>query len=170
MLYDQGIYMNKDWYMAARFISWQSLLDMGWLFFLLFIFAYFWLDRRVMLETRLWMKTKGRVTECEWTTHGHSIWPKVEYVYQVNDEEFTGEYLFPDTSHNDPNSAYARRIAYKAANAYKLDEDVDVYYNPDLPSQSALDITMPRKLTFILWFIAALIVLHLVISGVRLFS
>ena len=77
--------------------------------------------------------------------------------------------MFIDTTHNDPNSAYARRVAYQAVDAYKKDEYIDVYYNPDRPEQAVLDRTVPRKLNLILCFIAALIMLHLVITISRVF-
>lgn len=151
----------------ARLLSWQTLLDLGWLLFLLFLLRYFWLDRRVILQSRLWVKTTGQITALEWSHYGHSVWPKIEYVYRVDEQEFNGEHLFLNTAHNDPNSAQARKIAFQAASAYKSGDMIDVYYNPDKPEQAALDITMPRKLTIILALIAALIMLHITILLVR---
>lgn len=155
--------------MTAHVLSLKTLVDLGWLVFLLLVFRYFWRARRVTGQTKHWVKTRGRVTQCEWAVQGHSIWPKIEYIYQIDDNDVTGEYLFLDTVHNDPNSKYARNMAYKVANAYKNNEDIDVYYNPDKPEEAVLDTTIPRKLNLILVFTATLIILHLVITGLRLF-
>lgn len=106
------------------------LLDLGWLLFLLMLFWHFWRDRRTLVHAQSWLKVKGHITSCELTKVGHSVWPKIEYTYQVNEEEMTGEYLFLDTAHNNPNSKYSRGIAYKAAIAFQENEEIDVYYNP----------------------------------------
>lgn len=137
------------------------MLDLGWLFFLLILFSHFWRDRKVLSQAQSWLKVKGHITACDWTTVGHSIWPKIEYSYQVYDKDMTGEYLFLDTAHNNPNSKYSRGIAYKAAVAFKERAEIDVYYNPNHPEQSALDVTIPIKLNIILVLIGMLIVLHL---------
>ena len=151
--------------MKMYLFSWQNLFDLGWLLFLLLMFWYFWRVRQFTLQTRYWVKTRGRVTRCEWTTSGHRVWPKIEYIYQVGERDYTGEYLFFDTEHNDPNSAYSRLVAYKVVNAYTKNEDVDVYYNPDRPEQAVLDTTIPRKINVALGFIAALVVLHVIIKA-----
>lgn len=137
------------------------MLDLVWLFFLLILFRHFWQDRQVLVRAKSWLITKGRITSCKWTEVGHSVWPKIEYSYQVYDKDLTGEYLFLDTAHNNPNSKYSRNIAYKAAVAFKEDKEIDVYYNPNNPEQSALDVTVPTKLNIILILIGAFIVLHL---------
>lgn len=151
-------------------LSWSWILDAGWLIFLLILLRHFWLDRQQLLQAQSWLKTRGHITSCEWIEQGHSIWPKIEYTYQVHEKDLTGEYLFLDTSHNSPNSKYSRNIAYKAAVAFKENSQIDVYYNPNHPEQSALDVTMPRKLTVILVLIGALIGLHLVIIALRLLN
>lgn len=140
---------------------WRWMLDLGWLVVLLGIFIHFWRDRQSLVRAKTWLKAKGHVTSCEWTRAGHSVWPKIEYTYQVHDKDLVGEYLFLDTAHNTPNSKYARRIAYKAAVAFKEEEEIDIYYNPNHPEQSALDVTMPKKLNVILILIGILIALQL---------
>jgi hypothetical protein len=52
--------------------------------------------------------------------------------------------------------------------AYEEDADIDVFYNPNNPTQAALDITMPRKLNLIVGLLLALIILHLVVVIVHL--
>lgn len=149
--------------------SWKWILDLGWITFLLILLKYFWQDRKTLAQAKYWLKTKGHITSCEWTTVGHSIWPKIEYTYQVHDKELIGEYLFLDTSHNNPNSKYSRRMAYKAAISFKENTEIDVYYNPNHPEQSALDITMPIKLDIILALISIFLVLHCSIIAYRIF-
>lgn len=151
----------------AWLIFWRWMLDLVWLFFLLILFRHFWQDRQVLVRAKSWLITKGNITSCEWTEVGHSIWPKIEYSYQVDDKDLTGEYLFLDTAHNNPNSKYSRSIAYKAAVAFKEDKEIDVYYNPNNPEQSALDVTVPTKLNIILILIGAFIILHLGIIAWR---
>ncbi|AWN72997.1 TPA: DUF3592 domain-containing protein [Legionella anisa] len=140
---------------------WRWMLDLGWLLFLLIIFAHFWRNRQVLVQAQSWLQVKGRITACEWTQVGHSVWPKIEYTYQVYDKDLTGEYLFLDTAHNNPNSKYSRSVAYKAAIAFQENAEIDVYYNPNHPEQSALDVTIPTKLNIILILIGMLIVVHL---------
>lgn len=154
-----------DWFFSSR-----GLLDLAWLLFLLLMLRHFWRDRQLLRQARFWLITKGRISQFRWVRDGHRLWPKIEYVYRVFDHEFQGEYLFLDTSHNNPASNYARKVAYRAAMAYEHDQDIDVFYNPDNPEQSALDITMPRKLNLIIAFLSALIVLHLAIVGYRLWG
>ncbi|WP_133128564.1 DUF3592 domain-containing protein [Legionella nagasakiensis] len=156
--------------MLAQYISWQNALDLGWLLFLLLILGYFWSMRREIRQAQDWPKTKGRITYCKWTIEGHRLWPKIEYIYQVGERDFIGEHVFLDTSHHDPNSKYARHIAYKVAKAYQKDETIDVHYNPDKPEQAVLDTCIPGKLNFILVLIFAFIVLHLVLVGIRVSS
>lgn len=148
----------------------RLLLDLGWLIFLSILFRYFWCDRQYLLRVKTWLKTKGHITHCEWFTVGRSIWPKIEYTYHVHDKDIIGEYLFLDTAHNNPNSHYARNIAYKTAVAFKENSEVIVYYNPNHPEESALDITMPRKLTIIIVLIGMVIIFHISLMVFQLFK
>ena len=63
-------------------ISKQTLLDLGWLVFLIGLFAYFWRVRQLTLQTKLWFKTQGRVTYCELAPYEHSVWPQIEYTHR----------------------------------------------------------------------------------------
>lgn len=147
---------------------WMWLLDLGWLAFLLILLRHFWLKRTVLTAAQSWLKTKGYITACEWTEVGHSRWPKIEYTYEVNEKELVGEYLFLDTTHNNPNSKYSRHVAYNVAVCFKEEREIEVYYNPNNPHESALDIAIPSKLNTILCIISVLIVLHLGIIAWRL--
>lgn len=140
---------------------WRGMVDLGWLLFLVLLFMHFWRNRNVLVRARSWLKAKGHITSFEWIKAGHSAWPKVTYSYQVHEKDLTGEYLFLDTTHNNPNSKYSRYIAYNAAVSFKESKEIDVYYNPNNPEQSALDVTIPIKLNIILMVIGVLIIVHL---------
>ncbi len=127
------------------------------------LFVHFWRVRQMTRETKLWFKTQGYITECELVTYEHRLWPKIEYVYKVDDREFIGDVLFLDIAHINLHSAHARDVAYRAVNAYKQNDPIDVYYNPENPAQAVLDITIPWKLNLILGFIIGLLLLHMVI-------
>ena len=148
--------------------SGRWMLDIGWLIVLLILLLHFLRDRKALVQAQSWLKVKGHITSCEWVEQHHSIWPKIEYSYQIHDKDLVGEHLFLDTSHNNPYSKYSRRIAYKAAIAYKENAEIDVYYNPNNPEQSALDVTMPSKLSIILLLIVAMLVIHICIMIFRL--
>jgi hypothetical protein len=152
-----------------RIESWHWIIDLSWLLFLIGLLFYFWRDRQNLKRTQSWLLTKGRITEFLWTQEDHRLWPKIEYTYSASNQEFQGSHLFLDTSHNNSNSTYARRIAYRAALAYERDEEIDVYYNPANPQESALDITIPRKLNLILFLLLMLIFFHVSILIYRLF-
>lgn len=149
---------------------WHIFLDIGWFLFLLLLLRHFWQDRQRLLESQGWLLTKGRITQLEWTRHGHSLWPKIEYAYQVNERDYIGEYLFLDTSHNSPHSQYSRQVAYRVAMAYKHNQDIDVYYNPSDPRQSVLDVAIPKKLNAILCLLLLLIFFHLGLVGYHWWS
>ena len=149
------------------FNSWKWILDFGWLSLLFILLRHFWKDRQALSQTKSWLKTKGHITHCEWTQAGHSVWPKIDYSYQVYDQDLVGKYLFLDTAHNNPNSQYARQVAYKMAVAFKENTEIEVYYNPNQPEQSALDLTIPIKLNVIIILISALIILHLGVIASR---
>ena len=142
-------------------------IDLIWLFFLLILLIYFWRDRLALLKCRHWKIAPGQITRCEWTRDQHRIWPSIEYSYEVDGQSFQGEHLLVDTSHNNPSSASSKKIAYKAAIAYQNRQAIDIFYNPDNPEQSALDISMPRKLTMIILLIGGLIVFHLIYIALR---
>lgn len=143
-------------------MSWQNVLDLLWLFFLLFLLWHFWRSRLFLAQAKGWLTTKGRITVFEWAGEGSEIGPRIQYTYQVFDQDYYSEQLFLDTSDSDPNSQYARRIAYRAAMAYADEADIMVFYNPDNPSQAALDIRIPPKLNLIIALLLILIILHLV--------
>ncbi|MBY0377382.1 MAG: DUF3592 domain-containing protein [Gammaproteobacteria bacterium] len=139
------------------------MLDILWLILLLFMLWHFWRARQFLAQTQYWLIAKGRITLFEWTREGPRLWPKIQYTYQVFDHDYLGEYLFLDTSLNNPNSKYARQVAYRAAMAYEDDAEIDVFYNPNNPNQAVLDTTIPRKLNLIISLLLALIILHLAV-------
>jgi hypothetical protein len=142
-------------------LSFRGLIDMIWLTFLLVILRHFWRERTFLKQSQSWLITKGLITQCEWTQEGTHLWPKIMYSYEVFDREFIGEHLFLDTAHNNPNSHYARQVAYRAAMAFKENREIDIYYNPNNPQQAALDLKIPKKLTLIIYLLILLITFHL---------
>lgn len=148
--------------MLHSLMSWHGLVNIIGLVFLLLVFRHFWQQWQMLNQARYWLITQGRITQLLWTRDGNNIWPTIEYTYQVYDSDFIGEYFFLDTSHNNPYSKYARAVAYRAAIAFKNNEEIDVFYNPNNPLQSALDVSIPLKLKWILGFLLALIVTHVV--------
>lgn len=147
----------------AWMVSWQGVIDIAWLLFLLVLLKHFWSERQFLSQARDWLITKGRMTQFLWTRDGNRVWAKIEYTYHLYDQDFVGEYFFLDTSHNNPNSSYSRQVAYRAAVAFEKDEEIDVYYNPDNPNQSALDVRIPGKLNVIISLLLFLIGLHLLV-------
>lgn len=144
-------------------VSWQGFMDIAWFLFLLFLFWHFWQEHRALQQASHWLITKGRITRFLWTKDGPHLWPKIEYTYELYEQEFVGEYFFLDTSHNNPNSKYARKVAYRAAMAFEKDEEIEVFYNPNNPRQAALDVHLPTKLNVIIGLLLFLLVLHLAI-------
>lgn len=142
-------------------LSSRGITDLVWLGFLLFILIYFWRKRQEAKQSLNWLKTTGQIISCEFTRDKHRIWPKIEYAYQVNEQEYIAEHLFPDTFHNNPESKYARKIAYKAAMAWKNHEEITVYYDPFYPQRAALDVKIPLKLNVVIVLVSLLIMIHL---------
>lgn len=155
--------------MLARLWSWQSIWDTAWLIFLITMFSYYWFHRRNTLKTKHWQIALGRITQWKWTLNGHAIWLKIEYVYEVEEHTYFNTALFFEQAHVNPNSRYARKFAYKLAQAYQHNEQVTVYYNPEGPGEAVLDIATPNKLIGILIFIALLILLHLALVIMRIY-
>lgn len=147
--------------MTNWLVSSQGFMDILWLSFLLFLLWHFWQERQALKIASHWLITKGRITQFVWAQEEHRLWPKIEYSYQLFDQDFKGEYLFLDTSRNNPASKYARKVAYRAAMAFEHDEEIDIYYNPDNPLQSALDVRIPTKLNVIIGLLLFLLALHL---------
>lgn len=146
--------------MNATYLN--MMLDVVWLLFLIFLWHHFWQKRRFLLDAQGWLKTKGRIIECEVVQEGRKVWPKIVYQYQIQDSLLQGHYLFLDTAHNNPNSQYARQVAYDAVIAFQKQSLVDVYYNPNKPEESALNVAMPKKLSVILILIGLLLFAQIV--------
>lgn len=155
--------------MLTRLWSWQGLWDMAWLLFLITMFSYYWVHRRNTLKIKHWHKALGRITKWRWTLHGHAVWLKIEYVYQVEQQSYFNTALFFEQAHVNPNSRYARKFAYKLAQAYQHNEQVPVYYNPEAPGEAVLDLAPSKKLTAILILVTVLITLHLVLVVLRIY-
>lgn len=146
------------------------ILDNLWLLFLLLMLAHFWQERRYLKKSRNWLQTTGHIVHFHWTKEGHQLWPKIAYTYEVNTQAYVGEALLLESSHTSFSSAYARKVAYRAAMAYERNDPIEVYYNPENPQQAVLDIRLPRKLDFIIGLLVLFIVLHVTVVGYRWLS
>lgn len=154
--------------MVVKILSWQTMLDFGWLIFLLFVFRQCWISRQYTHQTQRWHKTMGHITKCEWKICQHVLWPTIEYVYQVGDKDFTNDHICRDTLHQSPTSAHMRRLAYQIANAFQHNQNLDVYYDPNHPEQSVLDTTIPRKLQMIVFVLGILIGVQVTLMTLKL--
>lgn len=138
-------------------------IEIVWLVILLALILYFLLKLKFLLNAKKWLITSGKITRMEWTTYKNTLWPEIEYTYTVYEKDFIGEYFFIDTVFNSPSSRYARLLAYKTALAYQQDQLIDIFYNPEDPRQSALDVLIPSKLKVIILFLGLFILFQSVI-------
>ena len=94
-------------------------------------------------ESQKWASTSGTITESEVVTTGSGdsqmYRPHVIYSFEVGGEEFTSAKVSTDGTWD---SKWARS-AQKRVNRYPMGEEVEVFYNPDLPSQSLLETSVP---------------------------
>lgn len=145
------------------------IIDIIWLLFLFLLLVYFMFLRSKAKKASHWHTTEAYITACEWSTEGYNLWPKIQFKYYVDGMEYMSEHLFLDTSHNTPTSRYARRVAYKVAKAHINNEPIKVYYHPDEPEISAIDVKVPSKINFIIFLLSGLILLHLIVLFFRFF-
>lgn len=151
-----------------QIMSSRTIIDLIWLIFISGLFIYFLREYFTLKSYKNWSKTKAQVIKIQWHHHKNILWPKVEYLYHVGGYEYIGEHLFPDTFHNAPTSKYSRQIAYNTAKAYKDYKEIEIFFNPEQPEQSAIDVKIPRKVIFILFFLGFLIALHITIFLFRI--
>ena len=149
--------------MLHKLLSWQSLIDLFWLLFLLVVLLHFWKKRQLLVAARSWQNTRGRIHQLEWTEENGSLWLEVTYTYQLFDQEYLGDCIFLDEASNRTNNAYTRNIAYQIVMAFKNQEEIDVYYDPDNPMESALDVHIPRSLHWIIGMLLVFLALHLLL-------
>jgi len=148
--------------------AWRNGADLLWLGLLGIMLLVLWRNKRQFQQkTRSWLTTAGQVSFFEWSSHGHLPWPKIQYTYEVDEVEYQGNTIYLSTARHNLNASYARQLAYRVALAYEQDEPIPVYYDPALPEQSALDISLPKKLNIFMVFIGFLLVLHLTVMVLR---
>jgi hypothetical protein len=139
----------------------KGLANISWLVFLCLSLKHFWQDRQLLKQARFWLITPGKISSFSWACEKHQLWATIVYDYKICDFDFQGHYFFLDTTHNNPNSRYARKVIYRAAIAFQQEKDIDVFYNPNHPNQSALDVGIPLKLNSIIGLLVFLLLLHL---------
>ena len=142
-------------------ISWHSLIDFVWLAGLLILLGYFYKDWKVFKNANQWQTTYGYISQFSWTEQSNFLWPKIEYTYQVYEQDFLGTHLVLDNPYINLHSPSAREAAYRAAVAFKKDEEVLIFYDPNDPSQSALDVRTPGKLKAIIGILVLFLTIHL---------
>tara|TARA_Y100001968_G_C19394016_1_gene737200 strand:+ start:1249 stop:1719 length:471 start_codon:yes stop_codon:yes gene_type:complete len=142
-------------------LSGSTVLNGLWCGLLLGLLYYFVKKWHYLRQAQDWLLTEGHITHFELIQQGRQLWPKIEYIYQVYGRDFYGENLVLDTAHNTPSNRIARLVAYHAAQAFYAKQAITIFYNPNDPRQSTLDIHMPRKLLFILGLLVVLLVFHL---------
>ncbi len=148
--------------MLYRLLSWQSLIDFLWLIFLIVLLIHFWKKRQILVAASSWKKTKGLIHELDWTKENNSLWLQVTYTYQLFEQEYLGDCIFLDEASNRKNNAYTRSVAYRIVMAFKNQDYLDVYYNPENLMESALDVKIPRGLEVVLVMVGALSLLQLI--------
>lgn len=150
-------------------MTFRLLADGIWFVFLLGMLTYFLRQKNKLLKLKKWPKVKGRIINLQWEEENNRIWPQLVYQYQVEEKIYQGELLFEETLPRDTNSRLARAIAHRAVLAYQNHQEIDVFYNPNNPEDSVLDITVPLKLSIIIWLLWFLIGLHVVVVWTRWF-
>lgn len=143
-----------------HFFTVSMVINWAWSAFLIGFFSYFWNLRIMLRKSRFWPRSKAQITHFEWEKSGHAIWPKIEYSFLVYEHLFHGNNVLLDTKHTTPNTQHARHVAYKIAMAYKNNTEIEVYYDPNNPERSALDITVPNTINAILIMLGLLIILQ----------
>lgn len=138
-----------------------------WLIFLSVLLGYF-VRKKFFLNTGSWLVTQGRIIR--FSIEKDRLFPEIEYTYVLFDQVFFGSDFFRNPLLVSVNSASARALAYKAAKAFKEDKDIDVYYNPDNPTESALDASVPAKLNGIVVLLLILMAFQLLIITKRILA
>ncbi|MBX9703839.1 MAG: DUF3592 domain-containing protein [Silvanigrellaceae bacterium] len=154
--------MKIDW-----LISWHSFIDFAWLAGLIILLVYFYKDWKVFKNLHQWQTTEGTISQFSWTEQSPLPWPKIEYTYQVYEQEFLGSRLVLDNPYINLHSPSAREVAYRATLAFKNDEEIIVFYDPINPAQSVLDVHTPRKLKVIIGMLVLFLTIHLFRMGYR---
>jgi hypothetical protein len=92
-----------------------------------------------------WSTTGGKVTAARLDERqsGNTYDPIVEYVYTVKDAEYHGNKVFPGE-----NASSKKDIAQKILDKHPVNSYVPVHYNPESPSESALE-EQPHPMNFI---------------------
>lgn len=99
-----------------------------------------------LLESQSWKKTTGRVVASrsvpgEFVTF--TTYADVEYAYSVKNFGFTSEKLHWGSTYR-----LTRAAAEEEAARYPVDEEVEVYYDADDPSDAVLDRSLNRHYAF----------------------
>lgn len=147
--------------MASSFVTWQTVLDIAWLIFLLLVLRYFGHQRRIHFSTKTWQQTKGRIIQCEWEIQGATKEPRIAFLFRVNAKDLFGDQLFFPPTQQYLSTAELRKGLYQVAAAYQSEQELTVYYDPNKPEHAALHVKCPVKLRLILVSITFFVIFHL---------
>ena len=137
------------------------ILDVLWLLICVVFLVFFIHQWRLSRHIAKWPSTTGHIIKLTWHQDKERLWPEIEYMYSLNGYEYIGHDLFKDTRLNTINSKRARELAYKVAVAHKNHQEIDVYYNPDYPEDSALEVGIPKKIYVIMILLSGFLLFHL---------
>ena len=111
------------------------------------------LSRTVLKDAKAsesWLTATGIVTTSEIretrSGDGYSYSPRILYDYQVEDETYSSGRI----TVADGGSGRSER-AESMVEQYPVGEEVEVFYNPEIPSQSLLERSVPTTVRFINW-------------------
>lgn len=139
----------------------SGVADGLWLIFLLYALFYFWRARQKLIAAFDWLKTNGTIVACHYKEEKGRIWHQIDYSYEVNDQQLVGQFIVLNPYTNNPHQPYTCEQAHQ--------KQIEVYYNPNLPEQSTLDVRVPKKLNVMLLLISGILLVHLTILAYRYF-
>ena len=128
---------NFIWYLCGGFFIFAFFLGGAAALF----FGY--RNRQKATESLNWPKVQGTITEAEvkkdydtdaegFTTTTYA--PKIQYQYQVGEEEFTNDQI----SFGGTRTYSSSKKAEEALSQYPVNGSVTVYYNPENPKEAVL--------------------------------
>jgi len=141
----------------SNFITYFNII---WLCFLGLTLGFFYLKLYLLKQRQHWPSIQGQIIQLHWETKGQQIWPQLVYIYEVNNQNYSGDALFLNANLYSIYSQPSRETAYKAAMAFKNKEPITVFYNPNQPSQSTLTTHTPPKIKKIIIVLTVIFFLH----------
>lgn len=117
-----------------------------------------------IVESQSWKKTTGRVvssTSVPGTLASFTTYPEVAYTYAVNQREYNSQNL-----HGGSEYRLTRAGAAAEAARYPVGAEVEVYYDPEAPSDAILDRGLNRHYVFDVLLSLAVVGLAFLVTNV----